>query len=361
MTLNRRSFLCGLSAGLVAAPAVLSPSRALAALEGEAGRLLMIGFHGSSANARSARALAAHMKERRAGGVVFLGHNVKSRKGIDSLTDLFGSASRGGGLIAIDHEGGAVQRLKARHGFTRLPKALRVGHKRSSSEARALYAQAARELKAAGFTLNLAPVADLHWKRNPIIGRNGRAFSSDPAEVAAYAEAFVKAHRRNGVLCAVKHFPGHGLSRGDTHAGLVDITDSWSEAELEPFKALVRKGAADIVMSGHLYHRSLEDGGVPITFSRRALRGTLRTLLGFRGAIMTDDLDMGAIRKRYAQKEAVIRSLAAGNDLVLMTNSARPDKNLPKKAVRWISEAVENGRLNRRELSRSIDRVRALS
>lgn len=360
MALNRRSFLRGLSVGFVAAPVVLSSDRVLAALGAEVGRLLILGFYGTSANAGSARSLAAHMRNGHVGGVVFLGHNVKNRKGIESLTDLFATASKGRGLIAIDHEGGTVQRLKAKHGFTRLPKALRVGGQRSSAEATALYAQAAKELRSAGFTLNLAPVADLHWKRNPIIGRNGRAFSSDPVEVAVYAEAFVKSHRSNGVLCAVKHFPGHGLSRGDTHDGLVDITHSWSEIELEPFRALVRKEAADIVMSGHLYHQSLEKGGVPITFSRRALEGTLRSVLGFKGAIITDDLDMGAIRKHYSQRDALLKALAAGNDLILMTNSARPDKDLPLKAGAWVRDALETGQLSKRALEASLHRVGVL-
>jgi beta-N-acetylhexosaminidase len=160
-------------------------------------------------------------------------------------------------------------------------------------------------------------------------------------------------------LCALKHFPGHGRSRADSHSGFVDISRAWGEDELEPFRALIRAGLADIVMSGHLTHARLS-GGQPMTFSGEAIQGVLRKRLGFAGAAMTDDLDMAAIRDSTGLREACVRAIAAGHDLVMMSNSARYDPDLAPKAARWIADAVAAGRFPASRVERAHARIRAL-
>jgi beta-N-acetylhexosaminidase len=139
----------------------------------------------------------------------------------------------------------------------------------------------------------------------------------------------------------IKHFPGHGRSRGDSHDGFVDITATWSEAELDPFARLINSGHAKFIMGGHLTHQQLDPSGVPVTFSRPILTGILRDRMGYDGVIMTDDLDMGAIRSHYDQRSAVIRSIQAGNDVIMMSNSAAPNMDLPQQFVDWVMQAIE--------------------
>jgi len=110
-------------------------------------------------------------------------------------------------------------------------------------------------------------------------------------------------------------------------------------------------------MSGHLYHSAFSDGNEPITFSRKALTGNLRGEMNYQGVIMTDDLDMGAIRKSFSLKQAIIMALQAGNDLLLLSNSLSYDEDLPTRAVQWITAAVKDGRISQSELTASYNRV----
>ena len=353
--LNRRKFLALAASGL-SAPALMNVTRVNAAeLEAMAGRLLVIGFPASSAGSKSATALAAHIKAGRAGGALFLRHNVKKGGAATrGLAKNFIAADRQS-MLAIDQEGGKVQRLGKKHGLTPIPTAQWVAGNKSVAEAKSLYHQAGRELRAAGFNLNMAPSVDIHDPKNPVIGKYGRGFSTDVERISAYAGAFVDGFARAGVACSIKHFPGHGSSRGDSHDGFVDITNTWSETELVPFARLA--GKAPLVMSGHLFHPQFSNGKSPVTFSQKALVKKLRQGLGYRGVILTDDLDMGAIRKSFKLKEAIIRALAAGNDMLLLSNSLSYNEDLPANAVRWISSAVKEGRISKGRLQASYNRV----
>jgi beta-N-acetylhexosaminidase len=161
----------------------------------------------------------------------------------------------------------------------------------------------AEELAQAGVNLNFGPVVDLNsYPGNPVIARRKRSFGADPKAVAALARAFITAHREANVVTAAKHFPGHGSSRSDSHKVLADISQSWRESELEPYRLLARDGLLDMVMVGHLYHPRFSDGeGVPASLSERAIRA-LRAdgYIGFKGVVVSDDMEMSerAIRAR---------------------------------------------------------------
>lgn len=355
--LTRRRFLAA-STTLIAAPYV---SRAEAAVDDRAiAEMLVLGFAGSSASAKSAQILASHVAAGRVGGVCFLGHNTRSRAGITSLTRLFNSAARRTRpFVAVDQEGGAVQRLGKRSGYRALPPAQSVAKRNNPAGARAVYTAMARQLKGSGFNLNLAPVVDLGFQpRNPVISKWGRAFGNDGATVARYAGAFVEGHRSVGVLTSLKHFPGHGSTLIDSHAAPVNLTPTWRTDELTPFRVLARRGLADIIMSGHLSHARVT-GGLPATLSPRAVQ-VLRRDVGFQGVIMTDDLDMKAIRSRYNLQDAIIRSIAAGNDVILLSNSLKPDPNLPEKVIASVKAAVAAGRIPAANIERSAARIARL-
>ncbi len=364
---RRRVLQSGLAATLMVTAGPAAQARMRASLDDQRARpladrigdMLLLGFIGSHKETEGADIIDAHLAARRIGGVLFLRHNVRSREGAEGSAARF-RATRPDAWMAIDQEGGLVQRLSRDLGYTWIPRAMQVVEERGLSGARDVYDIGARELRAAGFNMNLAPVADLHDPDNAVIGRHGRAYGTDGETIAAYAGAFIEAFEAQGIACAIKHFPGHGRSRGDSHDGFVDISESWSEAELAPFRRLIEQDHAHLMMGGHLTNRQLDPSGEPVTFSAPVLDIMLRRELGFTGVVMTDDLDMGAIRENYDQREAVLRSIEAGNDMIMMSNSAAPDPELPQRIVDWVVAAISDGRLTEGRINQSAARLAVL-
>ena len=360
-TLSRRTLLyrAGVSAGAVASTALAHGASAAHLITREevatmVGQLLIVGLPAKTPDDASARLLAQQLTEGKVGGSILLRHNIKDRDSVLALTDLFMRANPQV-LNAVDQEGGLVQRLSKELGFTRLPRARWVATNLSRLQARELYFEAGEEMRRAGFNLNLAPSVDWHDPENPVIGKHGRSFGSHQEIIERYATSFIEGMQRAGLAATLKHFPGHGTSQGDSHNGFVDITSTWTEKELVPFQRLAAR--AHLVMGGHLFHPRFSDGELPITFSTRALQSELRDQLGFSGAIITDDLDMGAIRKTYSLEDAVVRSLQAGNDLILMSNSLAYDPDLPDKTVDWVLRAIKEHRLGMARLRDAYQRV----
>ncbi|MDG1417702.1 MAG: glycoside hydrolase family 3 N-terminal domain-containing protein [Maricaulis sp.] len=348
----------GAAAGAGLVPTQAAEASALS-LDQRIGEMLLMGFIGSTTETSGADQIAAHLAANRIGGVLFLRHNVRSREGAEGLTARFSDIAPNA-WMAVDQEGGLVQRLSRDLGYTHIPRAMHVAEQRDVDGASDLYQLGASEFRAAGFNMNLAPVADVHDPDNAVIGRHGRAYGVDAAVIEGYAGALIDSYDRAGAVCAIKHFPGHGRSRGDSHNGFVDISTTWDESELAPFERLITSGRARLIMGGHLTHHGLDPSGAPVTFSRPILHDLLRTRLGFTGAIMTDDLDMGAIRENFSQKDAVLRSIEAGNDFIMLSNSAAPDPELPQRVVGWVREAIEAGRLSETRINQSVARIGVL-
>ena len=343
----------------MAAPAVLR--RAIAAddtVASDLSQMLMVGFDGKSADDRSAKQLAMHIGEGRVGSVFFVKANVGTRRDVTNLVSLFiGNDARL--LVAIDHEGGAVQRLLEPHGFTRLPRARKVAAELSEVEARQLYARAGSELAELGFNLNFAPVVDLHDPENPAIGHYGRSYSDNADIVAAYATACVDGFATAGVGCTLKHFPGAGRSHDDSHIDLPDVSSTWRTDELRPYQALIASGRAGMVMLGHLRLDRIESAPIPATLSANVVTSLLRNQLGFTGIAVTDDLDMAAVTGMASRREAIIQAIVAGNDLLMVRNAIVVDPDFPVDAIGWVEAAVNDGIVGREQIHRSAERVRA--
>jgi beta-N-acetylhexosaminidase len=357
--ISRRTLIAGAVAAPLAAPYV---TRASAAADDRMiGEMLILGFNGSTSEAAGVQGLARHLQAGRVGGVCFLGHNTRTRAGIEGMTKVFqAAATYSKPLISVDQEGGAVQRLGSRSGYDAIPAAQALASRGTPEQAYAVYQRMARELRTAGFNLNLAPVVDLGFEpKNPVIAKWGRAYGPDGATVARYATAFVQSHRAERVLTAVKHFPGHGSTLGDSHEKPIDLGPTWRPDELEPFRRMTRGGAIDIVMTGHLSHAKLT-GGEPATLSRTAIEGLLRRDIGYQGAVMTDDLDMAAIRSSYSLTDAVVRAIAAGNDIILLSNSLKPDANLPVAIIASVKEAAASGRIPKGRIEQSVEKIARL-
>lgn len=319
--------------------------------------ILMLGFFGSKSSSFSAKLLARQVRHGQVNGVFFVGENIGNFDELTDLKMLFGS-SKHDTLLAIDHEGGAVQRLSQRHGVAKLPHALRVGSsKLNFNQVKAIYAQAGAEFAKWGFNVNFGPVLDVHDPNNTVIGRYGRSFGGDAYNISLNAAAFVDGFGGHGIICVLKHFPGHGCSVGDSHFEPADISSTWSEGEIEPYKQLISLGRAPMIMSGHLRLDSIEPSGCPATLSRAMIQGLLRDRLGFDGVVVTDDLDMEAITRTHNRRRALIDALKAGNDLIMIKNLFGYDPLLPKRALYWIRQAIKNGELDESRVLEAGNRV----
>lgn len=284
--------------------------------------------------------------------------NVRSPRQVRALTDHVRSRLGGDALIAIDQEGGRVQRFTRAHGFAGWPSA-RAFALLSEDEQWADARSMAVALRDAGITLNFAPCVDVNINpASPVIGALGRSFSAEPEEVSACAERMVRAHREAGIGCVLKHFPGHGSASADSHHDLVDIYPSWErERELAPYRSMMGERVG--VMTGHLMLAQL-DAKYPASLSRAVTTGVLREELGFAGPVFTDALDMEGVRARWSLEETIRLAVDAGADvLVHACNSARgeyaPDV---ARAMERATSEIE-GLTARAALSR--ERVRSMA
>ncbi len=324
------------------------------------GQLVIKGFAGLTANDMRVRTVRKALDQSLLGGVILFQKNIKNPKQVAALTQYFRDAdTRHNPIIAVDEEGGAVERLTRAKGFTYTPGHFRMQQRSTVAQARKRYDGMAKELVKAGFNTNFGPVVDLRLNpNNPVIARNYRSFGIHPLYVARYAQSFVAAHDAANIGTALKHWPGHGSSTKDSHLRFVDVTKHWKSIEIEPYRRLFASGYSGMVMTSHIYHRDWGGGRhLPASLSPVAIKTMLRDDLGFDGVVITDDLQMRSISAKRKLDEAIIMALAAGNDMVLIGNVLAQAPPNPDFAVRAIARGVREGRLNFKQLYRSWQRV----
>lgn len=324
------------------------------------GQMILHGYSGQQWGDRGVDAAIDDLAAGRIGGVLLLERNLASASQLRRLTaDLQSAALFAPALIAVDQEGGAVQRLDRKVGVEPFPSARTMGRADVPGELVSLFFDdMARSLADLEINLNLAPVVDLDFGRgSPVIGRLERAFSSDPAVVADRARLFVRAHRRHGIATTLKHFPGHGSALRDSHGGLPDVSEVWVEAELRPFAALIRSAHADSVMLAHLVHPRLSDASRrPTSLSARAVNA-LRLQLGFDGPILTDALDMEAITGEFSVEEAAVEAIMSGVDVVIVAADRNPRPTAASELHAALIDAFEAGRLDPVGIAASCRRI----
>ncbi|MEA3418254.1 MAG: glycoside hydrolase family 3 N-terminal domain-containing protein [Campylobacterota bacterium] len=334
-----------------------------------AGSMLMVGFHGTSAKPGSQ--ICKDIQEYNLAGVILFDYNpvdkskpknIASKGQLAKLTKELQKCSKDGKLlIAVDQEGGKVQRLKAKYGFNgKFPKASDVS-KMKDGQVAGIYKKMGGELKGVGINYDLAPVVDLDINpKNHVIHGLGRSFGKDPGDVAHYASIFINSMHKKGVLTSIKHFPGHGSSTGDTHKGFVDVTQQWKKAELEPYRILIGQGRVDTVMVAHVFNKKI-DSVYPATLSSKTVNGLLRKKLGFQGVVITDDLQMGAISKKYGLKNTIKLAVNAGDDILLFGNQLDPNHTVStKKLVDMMILLVKSGDIKQETIKRANVRVAKL-
>lgn len=331
------------------------------------GQMLLVGFRGLAVDDQ--HPIMADIRERHLGGVVLFSfdgparsavRNVQSPQQVRALTAALQAATGAPLLIAVDQEGGQVARLAPRHGFPATPSHQQLGELADEAAVAEAAAALAVTLAQAGINLNLAPVVDVNSNpENPIIARYGRSFGADAALVSRLAALFVQAHHQQGVLCCLKHYPGHGSSTADSHHGLVDVSDTWRREELQPYSDLIQAGLADSIMTAHVFNAAL-DPVYPATLSRSTIDGLLRGELGYDGVVISDDMQMGAIRRYYGYEDAVLAAVDAGVDILAISNNVLYEEDVVSRTVAILRQAVASGRISRARIEQSYGRIQRL-
>jgi beta-N-acetylhexosaminidase len=345
----------------------MTSPRSRSALQSKIAQLLLVGFRGS--RPAECELIRRDIRERGIGGVILFDQemadrtaarrNIESPEQVKELVAYLQAQAATPLLVAIDQEGGRVNRLKPDYGFPESISHEELGRIDDPAGTFRHASTTATTLASLGINLNLAPVVDLDANPdNPIIKGKRRSFSADPEKVARHAAEFVKAHRARGVLTCAKHFPGHGSAKGDTHLGLVDVTQTWNERELVPFQRLIEAGLCDAVMSAHVFNANL-DPERPSTLSPAVITGILRERLHFDGLVFTDDMEMKAISSHYGLENSVPAAIEAGVDVLCFGNNMSYDPEIAAKAIDILTRAVESGRISEERIDASHRRVLA--
>lgn len=332
-----------------------------------AGQMILAGFRGTGDEPlhEDLANILEDIAQGKVGGVILFdrdailktpNRNILSPGQVLRLTRMLQGASPLPLFIGVDQEGGKVRRLKEEQGFPPLASAEELGRASPESTEKA-GKQLGAYLHSLGINLNFAPCLDVNSNPgSPAVGALGRSFSRDPASVAAHGLAFAKGLSAGGVIPCFKHFPGHGSATADTHLGLADITATWEEAELLPYRDILPKTPPAMVMPGHIVHRE-KTGNFPASLSQNAIRGMLREELGWEGVVITDDLQMQAVEGRFSTKEALRLAVLAGADILLLGNNLRHDSHEARKAHALLLELVDEGAIPASRIKESYQRI----
>ena len=324
-------------------------------LEAKIGQMLLLGIRGTVVDGNEQ--IARIVRDQQIGNIVLFTGNIRSRAQLRTLTDDLRAMAPLPLAIAVDQEGGQIARLTTRRGFPATRSHADLGALADTAVTRAEAKAMATTLAEAGINLNLAPVVDVAVNPdNPIIAAYGRSFSADAAVVAAQAEAYIDGHHEMGVRCTLKHFPGHGSSRRDTHLGFVDVTDTWSEQELLPYQALFATGKADAVMTAHIFNATL-DAELPATLSPAVVTGLLREKLGYDGVVITDDLQMRAISDLFRLDRAIELALLAGVDIVSIGQNENYNGTAADTFLATVHAMLDAGTLTEARIDASYRRI----
>ncbi len=317
--------------------------------EQKAGQLIMAGFSGTEMN----QELAFLIDTIKVGGIILFLRNIKSpeqvKKLCKSAQEYAVSCGQPPLFIAIDQEGGVVSRLKAP--FTQFPEGC-PGMK-CPEDAENFAAVTADELNSIGVNMDMAPVMDLSPLGMDSIMKN-RAFGHDPEWVATMGIKIIEVLQKKKIMAVAKHFPGIGRTTLDSHMDLPysDIdADLMAATDFLPFEASIKKNVSGIMLS-HILYKNL-DHKWPASLSRKIAHDLLRNHMGFDGLVMTDDLDMGAIKKHYDLNTVVNRILTAGIDIILICKMSSDIKNAYNIVLKTMNESEEM----RASTERSVERI----
>jgi len=311
----------------------------------------MVGIPGSTLTPE----IRARLLDLRPGGVILFRRNYTDPEQLIALCqELHALLPEQPLLIALDHEGGRVHRLPSP--FTHFPAAAVVGQTRSVEFAWRVGHAMGAELSSVGVDIDFAPVLDVLTNvDNTIIG--DRAFASNPRTVGLFGCALARGLRAGGVIPCGKHFPGHGATRVDSHEDLPRderTLDDLMQTDLQPFRMAIAEGI-EMLMTAHIVYPAI-DAAYPATLSQKAIWALLRQQLGYRGVVVTDDLEMGAIIRHDNVERAAVQALCAGADLLLICHQM----DLAFAAREACIQAIEKGALSRARVEEALRQVATL-
>ena len=336
-------------------------------LERLIGQLIIAGFRGT--NAPSDSPIANFIKDYNLAGVILydedvkiggLGsRNIQSPEQLKDLSNQLQSFSKNGLFISIDQEGGGTNRLKSNYGFPETPSWNHMGLLDNDLMTLQFSQTIASTLSDCGINVNFAPVLDLDYGDETVIGKAERANSHLPKTVIQHSRIFIQSLRENNVISCGKHFPGQGSAFGDTHKGSTDISDTWTVKDLLPFDELIKYGDLDMVMVSHTFDKKM-DPNYPASLSHIIITDMLRNDLGFNGVVICDDPSMNAISNHYDLNESFELMLNAGIDLFCLGNNLNYDPDFIPKSVSSMCQLVKSGKITEDRIRQSIDRIKSL-
>lgn len=325
------------------------------------GRMVVIGFDDAKIDEQSA--IVKDIQTYDLGGVILFDRfykeknhvkNISSPAQLQLLTKQLKYFSHKPLLISIDQEGGRVARLKPSYGFSEIPSALALS-KTSLENARGVYASMAKMLVENGINCDFGPVVDLavNDKNSVIVGLE-RSYGEESETVGQYAQIFIDALKQKGIISVLKHFPGHGSSLEDSHLGFVDVTNTWSEKELEPYEKLIALKRVEMMMSAHVFNAHL-DKTYPATLSYAINTELLRKKMHYEGVLISDDLQMEAIAKYYTLQEVVTLAINSGIDMLLFGNQLSHTKT--DEIIETIFTQIKNGAIAKSRIIEANERI----
>jgi beta-N-acetylhexosaminidase len=326
------------------------------------GQMILVGVRASQIDT----AVLEEIKAGKVGSIIYFEKNIPKTSsaftGMKKMSWTYQKAAKIPLFISIDEEGGKLNRLKEKYGFTRTASAESIGKSKSLDSVR-FYAEAtASTLAGLGINVNFAPSVDLASNpTNPVIAKLGRSFSAREDSVILFAKEVVKQHRRFSIITSLKHFPGHGSSQADTHLGITDVTNTWEPRELKPFQALIDSGYVDAIMSAHIVNKKLDRNALPGTLSKSILDSLLRKKMHYQGVVFSDAMEMKAIADNYGLEEAMKRAINAGVDILCFAHNVKGMEEHTGEGVHaLIKKFVKSGEIPNSRIEESFRRIMKL-
>ncbi len=329
------------------------PAYSQISLKDKIGQMILVGFGGTTVP----DSLAYDLQNRNLGGVILYRVNIQNPAQLKNLTAQLKQLSKTPLFIATDQEGGLVARLTQYDGFSSTYSEYTLGTTFNSIDStRAQAYKMAQWLSSSGISIDFAPVVDVDVNpSSPAIGALNRSFSKDPMTVFYHSAAFIDEMHKQNIITTLKHFPGHGSAATDSHLGFTDITNTWADSELIPYKQLIASNYSDMIMAGHLFNAHL-DSLYPASLSKKVITGLLRDSLGFKGVVITDDMLMGAISTQYTFSNAIVLAVNAGDDILLFNPGAN-NEVIVDSVINIISNGVTAGTIAESLIDSAYNRI----
>lgn len=331
----------------------------LDSLDIKIGQMIMVGMKGTSVTPNSN--IIQHIKNKTIGGVLLFEFNlnpISTQQNLKKLTSDLKSASDIPLLIAIDQEGGKVNRLKPKYGFEQMPSAKSLSEKSNLQKVSNTAQVISNALYQTGININFAPVLDVHNDMCPVLGKLGRCYSSNVDTIALMASILLDSMNKQKIVGVGKHFPGHGNSRTDSHKGLVDVTNYWEPIEIQPYQFLIENNKLKAIMTGHIINRKLDKTNKPATLSKEIVTNILRKKMKFDGVIFSDDMQMHAISSHYGFEESIKLAINAGVDILIFSNNIeKATQYTPENIHKTIKQLVQSGAISLNRINESYQRI----